>query len=217
MLIRSAGTAPSSPTRRSARGAARRTAVMALSLVGTLAVTGRPIQAQAPSRESAWEFVIPGGMLIPTGSKRDAIQRAGLTAVQLTHVVRPHVAVGATFGWARSRDVGTAARPKVDVFTMDVGGEVRGRRLFADHRVTLMPFAGVGGGIRSYNYRSLDFDATHNHAAYASVGGEVGMGRVRLRVEARNYVTGFEPLDGVGASEIRNDVAVMVGLRFVGR
>ena len=40
------------------------------------------------------------------------------------------------------------------------------------------------------------------------------MGRVHLRVEARDYVARFRALDGRGASHTRNDVALLVGLRF---
>jgi hypothetical protein len=217
MFSPSAAKRPSSPTAGPARGLVRRALVLTLGLALSLGASGRPTSAQSPTRESAWELAVPGGMLIPTGSQRDAIQRGGVTAAQVFYAVRPGLVVGATLGWARSRDVGTAAHPKVDVFTMDVGGEVRGRRLFADHRVTLRPFAGIGGGLRSYNYRGLDVDAAHNLAAYAAAGGELGMGRVRLRLEARNYVTGFKPLDGTGPSDTRNDVVVMAGLRFVGR
>ena len=56
-------------------------------------------------------------------------------------------------------------------------------------------------------------DATHNLAGYATVGGELGMGRVGLRLEVRDYVTGFELIDA-GMSEARNDVVIMAALRF---
>ncbi len=36
----------------------------------------------------------------------------------------------------------------------------------------------------------------------------------RLRIEARNYVAGFKPLEGGRGSATRNDVVVMTGLRF---
>jgi hypothetical protein len=80
--------------------------------------------------------------------------------------------------------------------------------------VTFTPFAGVGAGARSYNYRNLDVDATHNVAGYGTVGGELGMGRVGLRLEVRDYVTGFKPLVGGGTADTRNDVVILVGLRF---
>jgi len=49
------------------------------------------------------------------------------------------------------------------------------------------------------------------------VGGELGVRRIRLRVEARDYVTGFRPLAGGGSSDTRNDVVVMAGLRLTRR
>ena len=36
-----------------------------------------------------------------------------------------------------------------------------------------------------------------------------------FRVEARDYVTEFRPLDGVGPAATRNDVVMLVGLSFV--
>ena len=114
-------------------------------------------------------------------------------------------------------DIATTGDPKLDVFTYDVGAEVRSNRWNSDQTVTLRPFAGIGAGARSYNYRSLDVDATHNVAAYASMGGDVGYRRVRVRIEARDYVTGYKPLVGTGAADTRNDVVVMAGFRLATR
>jgi hypothetical protein len=83
--------------------------------------------------------------------------------------------------------------------------------------MSFSPFAGLGAGGRSYNYRKLDVDATHNLAAYASAGGELGYRRLRLRLEARDYVAGFKPLAGQGSSRTGNDIVVMAGLRLVSR
>jgi hypothetical protein len=168
---------------------------------------------QTSAAHARWELIVPGGMLIPTGDQRDAIQRGGLTAAQVSYVPRPSLAFTATFAWARSRDAAVVDRPKLDVFMYDIGAEVRAPRWIGSGAVTFSPFAGVGGGARSYNYRSLHVDATHNLAAYASAGGEVGMGRVHLRVEARDYVAGFASLDGQSAGHTRNDVALLIGLR----
>jgi hypothetical protein len=82
---------------------------------------------------------------------------------------------------------------------------------------TLRVFAGLGAGGRTYNYRSLDVDATHNLAGYGGIGGELGVKRVRMRVEARDYVTGFRPLNGPGKGDTRNDVAVMAGVRITSK
>jgi hypothetical protein len=195
------------------RGVARivPTAVIA---IGALATIGRPAEAQTTSERSGWEFIVPSGTVIPTGTQRDAIKRANLSAAQLSYVIHPSVALIATIGWARSRDIATADEPKLDLFTYDLGAEVRAPRWNVRDALTFMPFAGVGAGARSYNYRSLHVDATHNLAAYGGVGGELGYGRVGVRLEARNYVTGFRPLVGPGGSETRNDVALMIGLRI---
>jgi len=170
-----------------------------------------------PETKSRWEFLVPSGTLVPTGAQHDAIKRGNLTALQLTYVARPTFAITSTVGWARSRDIMIADNPKLDVFTYDVGAEVRAPRWITGKAVTFTPFAGAGAGGRSYNYRKLDVDATHNVAAYGSAGGELGVGRVRLRLEARDYVTGFKPLSGVGAARTGNDVLMMAGLRFVAR
>lgn len=192
-----------------------RTALLAAAMIGTMSAAARPAEAQ--STHARWEFVIPGGKLIPTGSHRDAIQTGGMNAAQLAFVPRPSLAVTATLGWARSRDISSLDQPKLDIFTFDVGGEVRAPRWLASEAFAFSPFAGAGVGARTYNHRNLDRDATHNLAAYASAGGELGYRRVRLRVEARDYVTRFESLGGGDSAEMRNDVAVLVGLRIASR
>ena len=186
--------------------------------VGTTLVATSALSAQTTSEQKpGWEFLVTSGAVVPTGAQRDAIKRGNLSAAQLSWVVRPALAMTATVGWARSRDVATVGNPKLDAFTYDVGAELRAPRWIAGDRITFSPFAGVGAGGRSYNYRSLDVDATHNLAAYGSAGGELGMRRVRLRVEARDYVSGFKSLDGQRAGRTGNDVVVMAGLRFVTR
>lgn len=171
----------------------------------------------APEQTRGWQLLVSNGTVMPTGAQREAVKRGKLTAAQLSYRVRPALALTATLGWARTRDIATVGDPKLDAFTYDVGAEVRAPRWTGGNTISFSPFAGVGAGGRSYNYRSLHVDATHNAAAYGSVGGELGIRRVRLRVEARDYVTGFKPLDGQGAARTGNDVVLMAGLRFVRR
>lgn len=163
---------------------------------------------------SRWAIRVPSGALVSTGAQRNVLKDAALTAVQLSYAVHPLVAVTATLGWARSRDIATVGNPKLDVFTYDAGIEARAPQRFAGKAVTLSPFAGAGVGARSYNYRALELDATHNVAAYATVGGEAGVGRVRVRLEVRDYVAGFKPLNGIGASSTHNDIIAMFGIGF---
>ena len=154
------------------------------------------------------------GTLVPTGVEKDVIKSADLTAAQLSWMPRPSLAISGTFGWARSRDLGSVNTPKLDVFMSDVGVELRPAQWFAGRAVTFSPFGGLGAGVRSYNYRSIDADARHNASGYGTVGGEIGAGRVGLRLEARNYISGFKPLVGAGKTDTRNDIVFMVALRF---
>jgi hypothetical protein len=190
----------------------------ALATVGTVAMllsSTRTVAAQmSASQASTWELRVTSGAFVPTGNQRNFLKDAQVTAAQVSWVVRPSLAITGTFGWARSRDLTSVDTPKLDVFTSDLGVEARGAQWFADRAVTFAPFAGLGAGARSYNYRKLDVDATNNLAGYATVGGELGIGRVGLRLEVRDYATGFKPLVGAGKSDTRNDVVIMAGLRF---
>jgi hypothetical protein len=202
----------SAAVRTSARRLAPLTAVVTVAML-----LGGARDSAAQTRAdltSAWEFRATSGGLIPTGAQRNAVKDAQLSAVQLSWLARPSLALTGTFGWARSRDLLTTDDPKLDVFTYDLGAEVRASEWFAGDAVTFTPFFGAGAGGRSDNYRKLDVDATHNAAGYGTAGGELGIGRVGLRLEVRDYVTGFKPLAGRGASETSNDIVVMVGLRF---
>jgi hypothetical protein len=189
-----------------------RAAIMTLGII--LGSTRTAAGQASPLEGRTWELRVTSGAFVPTGSQRTSLANAQVTAAQLAWVVRPSLAITGTFGWARSRDRGLVNTPKLDVFTSDVGVEARPTLWFAKRAVSLSPFAGVGAGVRSYNYRRLDMDATNNVAGYASVGGELGIGRVGLRLEVRDYATGFKPLIGAGRAEMRNDVVMMAGLRF---
>lgn len=199
--------------------APRRVRIARTALAAALLVTAAPTaDAQTtPAQKSRFEFLVSSGTLVPTGTPRNPIKRADQTTAQLSYLVRPNVAITSSFGWARSRDLATVGDPRLDVFTYDVGAEVRANRWNVGRGVTFAPLVGVGAGARSYNYRSLDVAATDNLAAYGSVGGELGYRRVRLRLETRDYVSGFKPLAGAGTASRRNDIAVLVGFRFVRR
>lgn len=192
---------------------ALRSASIAFATLGFMMTTATTAPAQAATQHrSRWEFLVTSGKLLPTGSQRAAIARGGITAAQLTFVPGP-VAITATLGWARSRDIASPGSPKLDAFLYDIAAEVRGPRLPIGP-LSLMPFGGAGVGGRSYNYRSIEMDATHNLTAFVSAGGELGTGRVQLRVEVRDYVTAFKPLNGLGAADSRNDLVLMAGLRI---
>jgi hypothetical protein len=173
----------------------------------------------APAQEVAsdnrgWSLRLPSGALIATGDQRNSVHDAAISALQVSRSLTSAIGVTATFGWARSSDVAVTGRPKLDVFQSDLGLESCDHTWFASAPVSFASFLGMGGGMRSYNYRKLDVDASHNLAGYVSAGGELGIQRVAVRIEARDYMTRFKPLSGVGASDSRNDVVIMAAFRF---
>jgi hypothetical protein len=191
-------------------------ASMAAAVLSTTNLSAQATDSSTNAQAKRWELTVPGGTLVQTGAQRDVLKRGDVTAIQLTYAPRQMLAFTSTAGWARSRDLATEGDPKLDVFTYDVGAELRAPRI-RRKSLTFMPFAGAGAGGRTYDYRSLDVDATHNVAAYASIGGDVLIRRIGIRLEARDYVAGFKPLTGGGVSRTSNDVAVMIGVRLVSR
>jgi hypothetical protein len=191
-----------------------RSAVLAAALLAASTLSAQETLRPATETNSRWEFLVLSGTLVPTGVQRNVIKRGDLSAAQLTFLVQPAVALTATAGWVRSRDVSIGDTPKLDVFTYDVGTELRAPRWNLGDNVSIASFAGAGMGGRSYNYRNLDVDATHNIAGYATAGTEIGVRKLHVRLEARDYLTGFKPLSGSGAGRTGNDVVVMAGLRF---
>jgi hypothetical protein len=78
--------------------------------------------------------------------------------------------------------------------------------------VSFTPLAGLGIGGRTYKYRDLDVGAKTDVAGYGALGGELGFGRVGVRVEGRDYVSRFKPLTTDGDAKTRNDVTLAAGL-----
>ncbi|MDB4914670.1 MAG: hypothetical protein JWM95_2314 [Gemmatimonadetes bacterium] len=196
---------------------------LTIAALGSIVLTTSALSAQttdslgariSPTKSSAWELQVTEGDFIPTGHQRDVVKKGKLNAAQLTYVVTPALALTGTLGWARTNDISSVGDPTLDVFTYDLGAELRGDRWNEGGTVSFRPFAGAGAGARSYNYRNLDVDATHNVAAYGSMGGDLAIRRVQIRIEARDYVTGFKPLSGIGAADTRNDVVMMFGVRI---
>jgi len=198
---------------RASRAALARTTLVVATLA-SLFVVERAESQTAAAPASAWEFRLASGAFVPTGALRRSVKNADLSAAQLSWAVRPSLALTATLGWARSRDIASIDAPKLDVFTADLGVEARAGQWFEGRKVTFSPFVGAGAGAQSYNSRALNIAATNNAGAYGTVGGELGMGRVGVRLEVRDYASGFKPLSGAGKSGMRNNVVAMIALRF---
>lgn len=186
-----------------------------LAIGAGILVTAAAAGAQTTQhRPGSWEIRSANGGFVPTGELRSVLKSAHMSGAQVTWNVNKAVAVTSTFTWAATKDIATANAPKLDVFTSDVGVELCPKQWGSPDGVTFSSFTVLGGGARSYNYRKLHVDATHNMAGYAGAGAELGVGRLGMRLEVRDYVSGFKPLMGAGKSERRNDVVIMAGIRY---
>ena len=187
-------------------------AALALAVAGGLSASATVALAQdAPSR-GAFEVRPYAGAYVPTGDHRDLLRDAVIVGAQASYRLRPGVALTGTFGWSPSKDRIVAGDQTLDVLQYDIGAELRAPAWYDGGAVTFSPFAGVGVGGRTYSYRDLDVGSRSNVAGYGAIGGDVGFGRWGLRLEARDYVSRFEPLSGAGDAETRNDVTIAAGL-----
>jgi len=172
-------------------------------------------QAQATSAPgSVWEFYGSGGWLIPTGKQKESIKGADMTALIVSYVPQPGFGLTGTFGWARSHALQYPGDPKLDVFTADVGMEARSGRFQLSPAWRIAPFAAIGVGARSYNVPSSNAKPTYNPSAYVSLGSELAWHDLRIRFELRDHVSRFKSTTGDGKASLRNDLAILIGLRF---
>lgn len=191
------------------RTVATRTLVGAFLLsIGT--ATAAAAQVDAPR----WQFRIATGSYVPTGDLRAEVKRAPVIAAQLSRAISPAFAVTGTLGWARSRDLATTDATKLDILTADLGLEATAGTHQISKMFSFTPMVGVGTGMRHYNHRNLAVDATTTLGGYLAAGGEIGIGRVGLRLEVRDYLTNFTPLIAGGRSAVRNDVMLLGALRI---
>jgi hypothetical protein len=195
----------------------RRTVLTALGLGGLLVGTasaGAQDQILATrGTNAAFELRPYVGAYVPTGDQRDLLKDAVLVGAQASWRVIPQLAVTGTFGWAPSKDRVTAGDQTLDLYQYDLGAEARAPSWYNTGSWDFTPFVGLGVGGRTYNYRDLDnVDAKTNVAGYGALGGEVGFGRLGLRLEGRDYISRFEPLTGNGDAKTRNDVTLAAGL-----
>lgn len=190
------------------------TPVAAATLLLSLLTLSAPARAQtAGAMTPGFEVLVPSGTMPTTGAQDSERPRANMTALQLSFGLRPDIVLTSTVGWARVTPLGLGSEARLNQFTYDAGVEYRRPRRADDRRINFKPFVGAGLGARTHDYRHVDVATTHHLTTYASVGGELGLARVRVRLEVRDYLT-WVASRGRPDSTRRNDVAVLAGLRL---
>jgi hypothetical protein len=226
---------PRPSTARPAPRPTARVAALALAAAALSAAAATGAAAQGPSLGGAptasprgLEFRPLVGAFVPTGDQRDLLDDAVLTGAQLGYRFTPNLALTGSFGWAPSADKTGAGRlvggrpagaQDVDLFQYDLAVEGRlpaALTLGAGRAWHVSPFAALGAGARTFNYRDLDgADAQTQFTGLGALGVDVGPadGRVGLRLEARDYVSAFKGLRGERADRTaRNDLSFAAGL-----
>jgi hypothetical protein len=209
-------TAASTRTPSALRPALRR-AGAGLAALTALATFAARADAQRAPVATPFEIRPLVGAFVPTGAQRDLLKDAVLVGAQASYALTPHVALLGSFGWAPSKDQ-TFAEEKVDLFQYEVGVEGRLPNLSPAARVVTRPYASVGVGGRTYDYRDLaGVGAETNLLGFGGVGVDVAQrnGPIGLRVEARDNVTAFKGLRGeLAERKARNDLQFTAGLTF---
>jgi len=182
-----------------------------IALAVLLAGAAGATRAQAQGAASGFELRPYVGAYVPTGDQRDFLKDAVLVGAQASWRFTSALALTGTVGWSPSKDRITAGDQTLDVYQYDIGLEGRLGNGNSS-ALSFTPFAGLGIGGRTYNYRDLDVESKTNVAGYGALGGELGVGRWGLRLEARDYVSRFEPLIGTGETKTRNDITIATGI-----
>lgn len=189
---------------------ARRTgrALIALAALTAFAAFAPRVEAQKPFS------IRPNvGAFVPTGDLKDVLDNSVLVGLQASYEFTPSFALVGSFGWAPTKDL-AMAREKVDLFQYDLGVEGKLRNLTPSSWFSTRPYAALGVGGRTYNYRDIDADAQTNFLGYGALGLDLAQtrGPIGLRIEARDNITAFKGLRGELADrEARNDLQFSAG------
>ncbi len=169
------------------------------------AVAQSPVPPQIELRPVA-------GAYIPTGVQRDLFKDAAMFGVQGALEVRPNFHVVGSFAWSPGHDRFGLAEDRVNLFQYDAGVEY-GPVVPLGRNWEWKPFAGVGAGARTYDYRATELDTNTCFSGYGALGTEFQYGVTALRIEARDYLYCYKhPI--LDESKTRNEVGLSAGIAY---
>jgi hypothetical protein len=152
------------------------------------------------------------GAFLPTGRMSDDFEAATMLGAQVGLELSRNFHVLGTGSWTHGHNKFEYASDRTNIWQYDLGIEGNLVRQVGE-RWLFRPFAGVGGGGRSYDYRASGVGTRTCTAGYAALGTEFETGPVALRVEARDYLSCFEsPV--TGRKRTRNDVGLSFGVAY---
>ena len=186
------------------------TMLLSVTLLGAAVASDAAAQSISAGRFEARPLV---GAYLPTGAHREVLGDAITIGAQGGYAITEHISLVATIGFAASSDKQIPLDDDLDLFSYDIGAEVTKSFLVANGGMTLSPFIGLGAGGRTYDYRERETDSETNVAGYGAIGGQLRMGTIGVRVEARDYVSSFKGLTGEMTERTsRNDISIFTAL-----
>lgn len=190
----------------------RRTGRALVALAAITALAAFAPRAEAQQRSFSIRPNV--GAFVPTGDLKDVLDNSALVGLQASYDFTPSFALVGSFGWAPTKDL-AQAHEKVDLFQYDLGVEGRLHNLTPSSWFSTRPYAALGVGGRTYDYRDIDADAQTNFLGYGALGVDLAQtsGPIGVRLEARDNVTAFKGLRGELADrKARNDLQFSAGL-----
>ena len=172
-----------------------------------------PIAAQQTSVGTGTELRSFVGAYMPTGGHRQDFKSSTLVGAQAAQELSSHLHLLASFAWTHGHNkFAVFTDDRTYIWQYDVGAEVNAIRELGNQWLW-RPFAGLGVGGRTYDYRAANVGSNSCAAGYASAGSELQRNVMALRLEGRNYVNCFEsPFDGKKST--RNDLSLSFGLVY---
>ncbi len=188
------------------------TMLLSATLLGAAVSNQAAAQETSGSRFEARPFL---GAYLPTGDHRDLLGDAITAGIQGGYAITEHLSLVATVGVTPSSDKRIPFSDDIDLFSYDIGAELTKSFDVGPGGMTLSPFVGLGAGGRTYDYRDWSSKSETNVAGYGAIGGQLHMGALGLRLEARDYMSSFKGLLGeMSDREIRNDITVFTAFSF---
>lgn len=190
---------------------------LGLAIVASLSAFAIRLQAQRTNLP-AIDLRPVVGAIVGTGDQGDALKSAVLVGGQASYAFHSNVSLVGSFGWSPSQDKLSPQRPDLDLYQYDLGIEGRLNNLTEGSSIATRPYAVLGGGGRTYSLRNVaNADAQTDPLGYGAIGLDLNhaSGKIGLRLEARDNVTGFKGFRGELADrKTRNDLQFSAGLTF---
>jgi hypothetical protein len=150
------------------------------------------------------------GLYMPTGRQHGDFRNAVMIGLQSGFEFNAYFHVVGSTGWTHGRSQhGALSADVTDLWHYDLGAEL-GPLVELSPITFVRLFAGAGGGMRTYDYRSPLIGMKTCTAAYGALGTALQQDMVAVRLEGRGYGSCYEP-PITGNRRTRWDLAALLG------